>query len=71
MITAGCDVGSLTAKAVIVIDDTMVSSAVIKAFASPEKSAMEVMNAAAEEAGIDMNDIEYCVGTGYGRKHIG
>lgn len=70
MITAGCDIGSLTAKAVILKDGTIMASEVILASAQPEKSAIEVMNRALETAGIKREDIEYCVGTGYGRKHI-
>jgi len=70
MITAGCDIGSLTAKAVILQDRKMLASEVILASAQPEKSAIEVMKRAVEKAGIKMEDIEYCVGTGYGRKHI-
>ena len=70
MITAGCDIGSLTAKAVILQDGKMLASEVILALAQPEKSAIEVMKRAVDKAGIKMEDIEYCVGTGYGRKHI-
>jgi predicted CoA-substrate-specific enzyme activase len=70
MITAGCDIGSLTAKAVILKDGKILASEVILALAQPEKSAIEVMKRAVETAGIKMEDIEYCVGTGYGRKHI-
>jgi (R)-2-hydroxyacyl-CoA dehydratese activating ATPase len=70
MITAGCDVGSLTAKAVILQDGKMLASEVILALAEPEKSAIEVMRRAVAMAGITMEDIEYGVGTGYGRKHI-
>ncbi len=71
MITAGCDVGSLTAKAVIMRDDEIAAAEVIRASASPEKSAREVMDLAAAKAGVSIGDIEYCVGTGYGRKNIG
>ena len=70
MITAGCDIGSLTAKAVILQDRKMLASEVILASAQPEKSSIEVMRRAIEKAGIKMEDIEYCIGTGYGRKHI-
>jgi len=70
MITAGCDIGSLTAKAVIMKDGKIIASEVILASAHPEKSATEVMNRTVEKAGIKMKDIEYCIGTGYGRKHI-
>jgi (R)-2-hydroxyacyl-CoA dehydratese activating ATPase len=70
MITAGCDIGSLTAKAVILKDGQIIASEVILASAHPEKSATDVMQRAVEKAGIRMEDIGYCVGTGYGRKHI-
>lgn len=70
MITAGCDIGSLTAKAVILKDDAILASEVIRAYASPEKSAREVMERAIAKAGITFNDIECCVGTGYGRKKL-
>jgi predicted CoA-substrate-specific enzyme activase len=70
MITAGCDIGSLTAKAVIMKDGKVIASKVILASAQPEKSATDVMQRAVEKAGIKMEDIGCCVGTGYGRKHI-
>lgn len=71
MIVAGCDVGSLTAKAVIMAGgEKILASEVIRVSNSPECSAREVMEKALSKAGISMKDIEYCVGTGYGRKHI-
>lgn len=70
MITAGCDVGSLTAKAVILNDDAIVASEVMRAYSSPEKSAREVMERTLSKAGLKFEDLECCVGTGYGRKHI-
>jgi (R)-2-hydroxyacyl-CoA dehydratese activating ATPase len=70
MITAGCDIGSLTAKAVIMKDGKIIAMNVILASAHPEKSATDVMKHTVEKAGIKMEDISYCVGTGYGRKHI-
>jgi len=70
MLVAGCDVGSLSAKAVILEDGSILSSQVILARPEPEDSAREVMDAALKAAGITMGDIEHCVGTGYGRHHI-
>jgi predicted CoA-substrate-specific enzyme activase len=70
MIAAGCDIGSLTAKAVLMKDGKILASEVIRASALPEKSALDVMKLAVEKAGISMDVIKYCVGTGYGRKHI-
>ncbi len=70
MITAGCDIGSLTAKAVILKDGKILAAEVIRAFSHPEQSALDVMKRAVEKAGISMEDIVRCIGTGYGRKHI-
>lgn len=70
MIVAGCDVGSLTAKAVIMDDGKILSTHVIQAIANPENSAKEVMDTALSKVGLSLNDIEYIVGTGYGRKQI-
>lgn len=71
MIVAGCDVGSITAKAVIMAEGgKILASEVIRATTLPERSAQEVMERALSKAGVSMKDIEYCVGTGYGRKHI-
>jgi len=70
MIVAGCDVGSLTAKAVIMDDKKILASAVILSKTAPEDSAREVMDRALASMGGSMKDIRRCVGTGYGRKHI-
>jgi (R)-2-hydroxyacyl-CoA dehydratese activating ATPase len=70
MIVAGCDVGSLTAKAVIMREGEIISSHVIRVETRPEVSAESVMDKALSMAGLSMDDIEYSVGTGYGRKKI-
>ena len=70
MIVAGCDIGSLTAKAVIMKDGKVAASAVMRAKTDPGASAREVMDIALGKAELAMDSIAYCVGTGYGRKHI-
>jgi predicted CoA-substrate-specific enzyme activase len=70
MIVAGCDVGSLTAKAVIMKNNEILAAKVIRAKSHPEESAREVMNQALQEAGLVMDEVSYCVGTGYGRASI-
>jgi (R)-2-hydroxyacyl-CoA dehydratese activating ATPase len=70
MIAAGCDVGSLTAKAVILNDRRGISHAVIPSSSNPEKSANEVMGMVLGSAGLKLGDIGFCVGTGYGRERI-
>jgi (R)-2-hydroxyacyl-CoA dehydratese activating ATPase len=70
MIVAGCDVGSLTAKAVIMEDGKIAASAVIRVKTAPEDSAREVMGQALASLNASIGDIYHCVGTGYGRKQI-
>lgn len=70
MIVAGCDIGSLTAKAVIMRDGSILSSGVMLVKRAPEESAQEVMELAASRAGIALDDIQHIVGTGYGGKRL-
>jgi (R)-2-hydroxyacyl-CoA dehydratese activating ATPase len=70
VIAAGCDIGSLTAKAVIMDDSRIVGSALIPSSSNPEKSAGQVMDMALASAGLSMADVGFCVGTGYGRDRI-
>lgn len=67
---AGCDVGSLSAEAVILENDTIVSSEIIRVRPRPEQSADDVMGAALASAGLSFDDIDYYISTGYGREHI-
>ena len=70
MFAAGCDIGSLTSKAVIMKDGKIIESVIIKSKARPWESADEVMNIVLSRAGLTMKDIPCCVGTGYGRDKI-
>lgn len=66
----GCDVGSLTSKAVIINGNRIVSYSIRKSKARPWESADAVLKDALEEAKLSMKDIAFCVGTGYGRDKI-
>ncbi len=74
MLVSGCDVGSLTSKAVLMTVDNgksrIAGSAVIRSRARPQQSAEEAMKAALEKAGAGIKDVDFCVGTGYGRARI-
>ncbi len=71
MIVAGCDVGSLTAKAVIMDEGKILGQSVIRGGIKPEKSAEQAMEQALEAAGISLSDITSAIGTGYGKERIG
>ena len=70
MIVAGCDIGSLTAKAVLMESGKVISSAVIRVKNRPSESAEEVMQMALEGVSLQRDSIACVVGTGYGREQI-
>ena len=70
MITAGCDLGSTTAKAVIIDNKTILASCVIPARLDPVDSAEEVMALCLKNAGITRDRLQAIVGTGYGQQQI-
>ena len=70
MIVAGCDIGSLTSKAVILNNRNILSQAVMRSSFRPDESARKVMDKALADAGIGMDELSCCVGTGYGREKI-
>lgn len=70
MITAGCDIGSRTAKAVILDTKTIIASAVIPAKVDPVDSAETIMKLVLEKAELKLSDIGKIVGTGYGQQEI-
>jgi (R)-2-hydroxyacyl-CoA dehydratese activating ATPase len=70
MIVAGCDVGSLTAEAVLMEDGRILGSEIIRVRPKPELSAREVMDRVLARMGLDYADIACTVSTGYGRETI-
>jgi predicted CoA-substrate-specific enzyme activase len=70
MIVAGCDVGSLTAEAVIMNNGTILGSEIIRVRPRAEQSAKDVMEKLLARLQLSYGDIEYCVSTGYGRETI-
>ena len=70
MIVAGCDVGSLTGKAVILMDGEILSSSIVPTTPKPERTAKNAMNMALENGNLSLDEIGYIVGTGYGRVKI-
>lgn len=71
MIVGGCDVGSATGKAVVMKDGEIVSYDIIPSTTSPEVTARTVMDEAVNKAGLtSIEDLEYIIGTGYGRLKV-
>ncbi len=70
MLVAGIDVGSLTAKAVVMDGNKIAAKAVTRVTPRPAESAEKVLALALEGSGIGRADIGLFVGTGYGRKQV-
>jgi predicted CoA-substrate-specific enzyme activase len=71
MLVGGCDVGSATGKAVVMKDGEIVSYIIKPSTTKPELTARTVMDEALEKAGLSsIEDLDYIVGTGYGRLKV-
>ncbi|MEM3640491.1 MAG: acyl-CoA dehydratase activase [Candidatus Bathyarchaeia archaeon] len=70
VITAGIDIGSVSSKAAIMVDGKIYSISVMRTGSSSPDSAKKVLENALEGTGIKLRDINYIVGTGYGRVNV-
>ncbi|HON58626.1 MAG TPA: acyl-CoA dehydratase activase [Smithella sp.] len=70
MITAGIDIGSITAKAAIFEDGKIKATKVIFTGYNAEAAGVKVYEDVLQEAGIDKNAVEKIVSTGYGRASV-
>ncbi|MCW4010490.1 MAG: benzoyl-CoA reductase, bzd-type, subunit Q [Candidatus Bathyarchaeota archaeon] len=70
VITAGIDVGSVGSKAAIMIDGDMYAWAVTRTGSNSPDSAKKVLGMVLEDTGLQLDDIKYTVGTGYGRVNV-
>jgi predicted CoA-substrate-specific enzyme activase len=66
MISAGVDVGSTAAKAVL-FDGSVRSRAILPTGWNPREAGLQVFRQAADDAGLAVEGIATVVGTGYGR----
>lgn len=70
MIAAGCDVGSLTAKAYIMNEKGVLAGEIIRVRSTNIDSATNVMEKALTRAKLRFSDLDACCSTGYGRYEI-
>jgi predicted CoA-substrate-specific enzyme activase len=70
MIVAGCDVSCTTGKVVIMDDGKILSHSIVPSRVICEDTAVEAMKSALEGTDLKLENIEYIVGTGYGRINI-
>ncbi len=70
MITAGVDVGAITAKAAICRDGSLLATSVIQAGYDRAAAALQVLDQALAGAGLARDEVACLVATGYGRVQV-
>ncbi|MDR3561688.1 MAG: benzoyl-CoA reductase, bzd-type, subunit Q [Negativicutes bacterium] len=70
LVTAGIDVGSVSTQAVILLNGELYAIGNMRTGHNSPQSAMNAINWAMEETGLTLEDINYTVGTGYGRARV-
>ena len=67
---AGCDVGAIAAKVVIMQDDSILVQEAMAYRMQPRQAASEVMDRALARAGLRLDDLDGCLACGFGRKVV-
>lgn len=71
MISAGIDIGSITAKAAVVKDGALLGDRIVSTGYNAEKAGRRVFEELLAELALGRPDIGCIVATGYGRKRVG
>lgn len=70
LITAGVDIGSTSTQAVILADGIPYAYSSMRTGSNSPDSAMQAIEWAMKDTGMTLDDIEYTIGTGYGRVNV-
>ena len=70
IIIAGVDIGSVSTQAVVMTDGELYAFSSLRTGSSSPDSANRSMEAALEDTGMELKDLSYIVGTGYGRVNV-
>jgi benzoyl-CoA reductase subunit A len=69
-ITVGIDVGSVSSQAVVMADGEIHAYGNMRTGSDSPNSARNALSFALEKTDLTENDINYCIGTGYGRVNV-
>jgi predicted CoA-substrate-specific enzyme activase len=67
MAVAGVDIGAVSAKAVVIADNQIISYSILPTGSDVVKVAKKVLQESLKKAGLKEKDLEHIVATGYGR----
>jgi bzd-type benzoyl-CoA reductase Q subunit len=70
IVSAGIDVGSVSSQAVILVDGKLYAYSNMRTGSDSPKSAQNAMTWALEGTDMTLDDVDYVVGTGYGRVNV-
>lgn len=70
IISGGVDVGSVSSQAVVLVDGKLFAYSNMRTGSDSPNSALNAFNWALENTGLKLEDINYIVGTGYGRVNV-
>lgn len=71
MLVCGCDLGSTTGKVVIMNENEIIAWSVVRATRNPETTARLALDEAMARAGLTSDaELQYFIGTGYGRAGV-
>lgn len=70
IITGGVDVGSVSSQAVVFVDGRLYCYGNTRTGSNSPDSAHKAMGLAMEDTGMSLDDLQYTVGTGYGRVNV-
>ncbi len=70
IISGGVDVGSVSSQVVVLVDGKLYAFSNMRTGSDSPNSAINAMNWALEGTGLENEDLNYVVGTGYGRVNV-
>jgi benzoyl-CoA reductase subunit A len=70
LITAGVDVGSVSSKCVVMVDNQLFSFSSVRTGSDSPDSAQRVVRKGLEGTDMTTDNWDYCIGTGYGRVNV-
>lgn len=69
-ITAGIDIGSVSSQAAVMVDGRLYAYSNIRTGSDSPQSARKALGLALEGTGMIEANLDYCIGTGYGRVNV-
>jgi len=70
IITAGVDVGSVSSQGVVMVDGELYSFGSTRTGSDSPDSARKALGIALEQTDLSEDNMDYCIGTGYGRVNV-